>query len=171
MEKTIIRQPHSQTYPHAQQSTRYGLTVWPILALVAFVLISCASATPQYPPLYAPEPTTLPVSFNVAFEAARKALDNDGRLILDTVDKAGRLVAYERTSGIIFLRHRTILDIKLETVGPEQTKISMRAKAQDYELGGLTREAGWYPSSNVDEFLVTDIMSLIEQEAAKANKL
>ncbi|MBI5116886.1 hypothetical protein HZA56_10465 [Candidatus Poribacteria bacterium] len=165
-----MRQLRFQMCSHVKQSTRCRLTAFPMLALVALVLISCATAPSQYPPAFAPESKTLPASFDSAFEAGRKVLNNDGRLLLDTVDKAGRLIAYERTSGLIFLRHRTILDVKFEATGPQETKISMRAKAQDYEIGGLTREAGWYPSSNVDEFLANDIMTLIEQEAIKTSK-
>ncbi|MBI4831965.1 MAG: hypothetical protein HY801_10520 [Candidatus Lindowbacteria bacterium] len=141
-----------------------------LASLGCLVLASCASAPPQYPAAYAPQPKTAPVELETVFQTARRVLNNDGRLVVDTVDKAGRFIAYEKTSGLIFLRHRTILDIRLEAVGPDQTKISVSAKAQDYEIGGFTREAGWYPSTNVYEFLVNDIMGLIEKETLKAKK-
>jgi hypothetical protein len=110
---------------------------------------------------------TLPVGFEDAFQAARTAMNEDPRIFLHTVDKAGRLVAYERTSGFIFFQHRTVLDLKLEPTSPEETRLTMQMGAEAYELGGLTRSAGWYPSAEVDIFLGEDIMNLIEKKAAK----
>ena len=113
---------------------------------------------------------TLPAGFVDAFKATRTVLREDPRLVLDTLDKAGRFIAFEKVGGFIFFRHRTILDIKLESLGPEETKITLRLNAEDYEMGGLTRPAGWYPSSEVDTFLGEDIMNLIEREIAKPSE-
>lgn len=137
-----------------------------LLCLAVFSLVSCASA-PQYP-VY-PEPTTkvLPASYEDAFKSALAVLKHDARLELHTIDKAGRFLAWEKTSGFIFFRHRTILDIELESEGAGATKISMKLTAEDYEMGGFRREAGWYPSSIVDTFLGEDIMDLIEKEVSK----
>jgi len=135
------------------------------LALV--FLVSCASS-PKYP-VY-PEPTTrvLPASFDEVFRSALTVLKHDDRLELHTIDKAGRFVAWEKTSGFIFFRHRAVFDIGLSREGENATKISMKLSAEDYETGGLTREAGWYPSSRIDAVLGEDIMNLIEQEVAKS---
>ena len=136
------------------------------LVVVGLLLASCASA-PQYPASPPPITKTLPVGFDEAFQGARMVLNEDSRVFLHTVDKAGRLIAYERTSGFIFFQHRTILDLKLESVSADQTRITMQMRAEDYEMGGLTRSAGWYPSAEVDIFLGEDIMNLIEKRAAE----
>jgi hypothetical protein len=112
----------------------------------------------------------LPASFQETFDAARSVLNEDRRLVLHTVDNAGRFVAWEKTGGFIFFQHRTVLDIRLEPVGPEETKIAMHLRAEAYEMGGLTRPADWYPSSDVDTFLGEDIMGLIENKAAKLSR-
>jgi hypothetical protein len=96
--------------------------------------------------------------------ATSAVLQEDRRLVLHTLDKAGRFIAVEKTGGFIFFRHRTILDITLEPVGPEETKIAMSLSAEDYEMGGFTRPAGWYPSPGVDFFLGEDVMNLIEKK-------
>jgi hypothetical protein len=146
---------------------------YPLLRLCAVVLILCAggiligscASAPKHPTYPAPTTTVLPVGFADAFDAARGVLKDDQRLILHTVDKAGRFVAYERAGGFVFFRHRTILDLQLEPVGQAETKLTMSLKAEDYEMGGLTLPAGWYPSERVDTFLGEDIMGLIEKEA------
>lgn len=134
--------------------------------LVVITMASCASPA-EYPAMPPPMTRVLPASFQETFDAARSVLTDDRRLVLHTVDNAGRFVAWEKTGGFIFFQHRTVLDIELESVGPEETKVAMRMSAEKYEMGGLTRPAGWYPSSDVDTFLGEDVMSLIEQKVAK----
>lgn len=138
---------------------------WVLALLVGIALASCASP-PEYPAMPPPTTKVLPSSFQETFDAARSVLDEDQRLVLHTVDNAGRFVVWEKTGGFIFFQHRTILDIRLEPVGPEETKVTMRLSAEKYEMGGLTRPADWYPSSDVDTFLGEDIMDLIEKEIA-----
>ncbi len=136
-----------------------------VLAVV-IALASCASSA-EYPAMPPPMTKVLPASFQKTFDATRSVLDEDRRLVLHTIDNAGRFVAWEKTGGFIFFQHRTVLDIRLEPVGPEQTKVVMHMSAESYEMGGLTRPAGWYPSSDVDTFLGEDIMGLIEKKAEK----
>jgi hypothetical protein len=139
-----------------------------LLCVTGLLLASCASA-PEYP-VY-PQPTTkiLPFSYEDTFKSALAVLKRDERLELHTIDKAGRFLAWEKTTGFILFRHRTILDIELKPEGPDATKVTMKLAAEDYETGGLTREAGWYPSSMVDTTLGEDIMGLIEKEAANSS--
>ncbi len=111
----------------------------------------------------------VPADFDRAFKAALAVLREDARLELHTIDKAGRFIVLEKATGFIFFRHRTILDVALEPAGPDKTRITMKLKAENYEMGGLTREAGWYPSSEVDTFLGEDIMGLIEKRVAQAS--
>lgn len=138
-----------------------------VLCLVGLVLASCASA-PEYPVYPAPTTRIVSVGFESAFMAALKVLREDARLDLHTIDKAGKFLAWEKTSGFMFFRHRTVFDIALEPVGEDKTKITMTLRAENYDMGGFTREAGWYPSSEVDAFMGEDILSLIEKEIAKA---
>lgn len=137
-----------------------------MILLVAIALVSCASPA-EYPDMPPPMTKVVPANFEKTFDVARSVLNEDQRLVLHTVDNAGRFVAWEETGGFIFFQHRTVLDIRLESAGPEETKVTMHMSAEKYEMGGLTRPAGWYPSSDVDNFLGEDIMSLIEQEVAK----
>ena len=136
-----------------------------IVLLAGVLLASCASA-PEYPVYSPPLTKSLPADFDDAFNAALSVLRDDGRLDLHTIDRAGRFIAMEKAAGFVFFRHRTVLDIRLEPVGPAETKISVKLKAEDYEMGGFTREAGWYPSPRVDEFLGEDILGLIEKRLA-----
>ena len=136
-----------------------------IVLLAGALLASCASA-PAYPVYPPPLTKALPADFDDAFKAALSVLRDDDRLDLHTIDKAGRFIAMEKAGGFVFFRHRTVLDIRLEPVGPAETKISVKLKAEDYEMGGFTREAGWYPSPRVDEFLGEDILGLIEKRLA-----
>ena len=138
-----------------------------VVLLTCVALCSCASG-PDYPSF--PPPITKDVHSSLldTFLAAKTVMDNDPRLDLQTLDKAGRLIAFEKTSGFIFFRHRTIIDINLKPVGPQETSIIMNLSAEDYEMGGLTRPADWYPSAKVDTFLGEDILSLIEKELAKS---
>jgi len=136
--------------------------------LVAVLFASCISA-PEYPVYPPPATKALPAGFDDAFKAALSVLREDARLELHTIDKAGRFIAMEKVSGFVFFRHRTVLDIRLEPVGPAETKISVKLTAEDYEMGGFTREAGWYPSSNVDTFLGEDIMGLIGKRVAQGS--
>jgi hypothetical protein len=146
--------------------TARAVISFPAGLAVAFILLgvaltSCAS-TFTYPAALPPTGTVLPVGYEEAFKAALSVLREDGRLILHVIDKDGRLVAWEKTGGFIFFQRRTILDIQLEPLSSEETKLTMRLSAEDYEMGGLTREAGWYPSSDVDTFLAEDITNLIK---------
>lgn len=134
------------------------MLVW----LACVVLVSCASP-PEYPVLPPPITTQVHAGFMDTFKAASIVLEEDARVDLHTLDKAGRLIAFEKTSGFVFSRHRTILDLNLESFGPEETKISMKLSAEDYEMGGFTLPAGWYPSPKIDKFLGEDILRLIEK--------
>ena len=138
-----------------------------LLCLAGLVFVSCASA-PEYPIYPAPTTRTLSAGYDDAFKATLAVLRGDERLELHTIDKKGKFLAWEKTAGFIFFRHRTILNIELEPSGAGETKITLKLKAEDYEMGGFTREAGWYPSSRVDTFLGEDIMGLIEKEVAKS---
>lgn len=141
----------------------------PVLFLLA-ILVGAAALSCASPPVY-PEPpppltAVLPLGFEDAFHTTRRVLKDDPRLVLDTIDNAGRFIAVEKTGGFIFFRHRTVLDIRLEPAETDQTKLTMRLSAEDYEMGGLTRPAGWYPSSEVDIFLGEDILNIIESKAS-----
>ena len=138
-----------------------------LLYLAGFCLVSCASA-PQYPVYPTPTTKVLPAPYEDAFKSILAVLKHDDRLELHTIDKAGRFLAWEKTSGFVFFRQRTVLDIELRPEGSDKTNISMKLTAEDYEMGGFRREAGWYPSSTVDTFLGEDIMGLIEKEVAKS---
>lgn len=139
-----------------------------IICLAGAVFASCASTSPypDYPP---PTAKDVQAGFDDTFNAVLEVLREDARLELHTIDKAGRFVAREKVSGFIFFRHRTVIDIVLEPIGPEETTVTMKLKAQDYNSGGLTREAGWYPSSRVDSFLGEDIMNLIDARVAQTS--
>ena len=149
----------------SNRKTPRALATIAIVMLAGVLFASCASA-PEYPVYPPPLTKALPADFDDTFEAALSVLREDGRLDLHTIDKAGRFVAMEKATGFVFFRHRTVLDIGLEPVGPAETKISVKLKAEDYETGGFTHEAGWYPSPRVDEFLGEDILSLIEKRLA-----
>jgi hypothetical protein len=137
------------------------------VCMACFVFFSCASA-PEYPVYSPPTTRVLPADFDEVFKAALSVLREDARLELHTIDNAGRFIAMEKVAGFIFFRHRTILDIRLEPVERGETKISMILRAEDYEMGGFTRPAGWYPSHDVDTFLGEDILGLIEKRVGRA---
>jgi hypothetical protein len=136
------------------------------LCLAGLVFTSCASA-PEYPVYPAPTTKVLSAGYEDTFKAALVVLRGDERLELHTIDKAGRFLAWEKATGFIFFRHRTILDIELEPSGADETKMTLKLKAENYEMGGFTREAGWYPSPRVDTLLGADVVGLIEKELAK----
>jgi len=137
-----------------------------IIVMTCTVVFSCASA-PEYPVFPPPISKNVSAGLLDTFLAASDVMKADPRLDLHTLDKSGRLIAFEKTSGFIFFRHRTIIDINLESIGPEETKIMMHLSAENYETGGLSRPADWYPSAEVDTFLGEDILNLIEKELAK----
>ena len=137
-----------------------------VILLACAALCSCASG-PDYPVFLPPITKHVPAGLLDTFLAASTVMDNDPRLDLHTLDKSGRLIAFEKTSGFIFFRHRTIIDINLKSVGPQETRIIMYLSAEDYEMGGLTRPADWYPSAKVDMFLGEDILNLIEKKLTK----
>ena len=124
---------------------------------------ACSSA-PVYPVFPPPLTGTVAVDHKEAFQIARSVLNEDPRLYVHTVDKDGRFVALEKTSGILFFRTRTILDIRLEPIDAEETKITMSLKAEAYRMGGLKRTAGWYPSTEINTILGEDVMGLIERK-------
>jgi hypothetical protein len=119
-----------------------------------------------------PPPITkqIPVGFLQAFKATKSVLNEDPRLVLHTLDKAGRFVAWEKAGGIVFFRHRTVLDIRLESVDAEETRISIFLSAEDYETGGFKLPADWYPSAEVDMLIGEDIMALIEKRIETAKE-
>jgi hypothetical protein len=135
--------------------------MWTVMLLSASLILSCAAA-PKYPAPQPPITDTLSVGFKEAFQASHEALRKDERLVVHTVDNAGRFIAWEKTSGIIFFQHRTVLDIRLEPLDKDKTKITILLSAEEYDWGGLTLAAGWYPSSKVDTFLGEDILKLIK---------
>ncbi len=134
-----------------------------VALLIGAAFVSCSSA-PAYPAFPPPLTGTVPVDHQRAFQIARSVLNEDPRLDVHTVDKDGRFVAFEKTSGILFFQKRTILDIRIEPIDAEETKITMRLKAEAYTMGGLKHAAGWYPSSKVNTVLGEDVMALIERK-------
>jgi len=154
--------------PRFRAATTYRRRFHPIFAAVVALIIgaafvSCSSA-PVYPTFPPPLTGTVAVDHKEAFQIARSVLNEDPRLDVHTVDKDGRFVVFEKTSGILFFRKRTILDIRLEPIDAEQTKFTMRLKAEAYGMGGLTHAAGWYPSPQVNTILGEDVMGLIEKK-------
>lgn len=139
-----------------------------VLIFPAFI-VSCTSV-PEYPVSPPPTVRVLPVGEETAFYIVRDVLLADARLEINTIDTRGRIIAYEKTSGFILWQHRTILDFFLEPIDPNQTRITMYLRAEQYESGGLTRPAGWYPSANIDTFLGEDVLGLIQKAAEKAAK-
>lgn len=138
-----------------------------VAVLMLAFLISCATQY-EFPALPPPMTKVVPVGFEDAFQITHSVLRDDGRLVVHTVDNAGRFVAWEKTGGFIFFQHRTVLDIRLEALDGDRTRVTMQLSAEGYELGGLTRPADWYPSSEVDTFLGEDILRQIEQKAERA---
>lgn len=149
---------------HIPDSLRRCAAIAICLSLTVFLVVSCGS-TPDYPAPQPPITDTLPVGFKETFKSTYDVLNNDERLVLHTVDNAGRFIAWEKTSGIIFFQHRTILDIRLEPLDTDKTKITIFLSAEEYDWGGFTLAAGWYPSSKVDTFLGQDILNLIKTRA------
>ncbi len=145
----------------------YMLRSLTLLCLAGLLFVSCASA-PEYPVYPAPMTTTLSAGYDDVFQASLAVLRRDERLELHTIDKAGRFLVWEKTAGFVFFRHRTVLNIEIEPSGETETKVTLKLKAEDYEMGGFTHEAGWYPSPRVDTLLGADIMGLIEKEIAKS---
>ena len=154
----------TDTVPVAGTASLNKILAMLAICLLSLVSVSCAS-TPAYP-VYPPAVTkAVPADFDRTFRAALVVLREDERVDLHTIDKVGKFVAMEKATGFIFFRHRTILEFVLESAGPNETKITMQLKAEDYEMGGFTHEAGWYPSSSIDTFLGEDVLGLIEQRA------
>jgi hypothetical protein len=145
----------------------YPLSLLTAAAMLLAFAVSCASA-PEYPVYPPPTTETLPVNYQVAFNKVRGVLLEDPRIEIETIDTAGRIVAREKASGFIFWQDRTILDFFLQPTAPEQTRITMYLRAEEYGWGGLTRPAGWYPYSEIDTFLGEDILGLIKKAAAES---
>ena len=161
-ETSILHRPNKRTM-RAVTSRRIGVAV--SVLLVGMALLSCASSY-KYPAASPPVTTILPAGYDEAFMAALSTLKDDVRLVLHVIDKDGRFVAWEKTGGFIFFQRRTVLDIRLEPVSSDETKLTLQLSAEDYQLGGLTRPSGWYPSSDIDTFLGEDIVGLIEKNVA-----
>lgn len=141
----------------------YPLFTVAVALVVVGACVSCSS-TPSYPTYPPPLTGTVNIHQNEAFQIARSVLNEDPRLDVHTVDKDGRFVVFEKTRGILFFQNRTILDIRVEPIDAEATKITMNMKAEAYSMGGLTRPAGWYPSSKVNTVLGEDVLGRIEQK-------
>jgi hypothetical protein len=146
-----------------------------ILLLCLLVVVFCAfvvscTSLPEYSASPPPTVRVLPVGEQTAFYLVRDVLLDDARLEINTIDTKGRIIAYEKTSGFILWQHRTILDFFLEPIDPNHTRITMYLRAEQYESGGLTRPAGWYPSADIDTFLGEDVLGLIQKAAEKLAK-
>jgi len=138
-----------------------------LAALLAVGALSCASA-PQYPVYPPPITATIPAAYEAVFNTTREILAEDPRLEIHTIDTEGRIIAREQTGGFIFWQQRTVMDFFLQPVDPSRTNVTLFLRAEQYEWGGLTRAAGWYPSPDVDTFLGEDVLGLIEKQAQEA---
>lgn len=141
-----------------------SLTLLALICLTSLSFISCATSE-GYPVFPAPLETTVAAGFPDVFESARLSIKADDRLEMDTIDKAGRFIVREKTRGFIFFQHRTVLDIRLEPVSAEETRITMNMTAEDYEMGGFRRAAGWYPSSDVNTSLGEEVLATVAKRA------
>ena len=129
------------------------------------VLGAACSRVPARPPAL-PDPVTRLYShgYLVVWDTVRVDLVNDPRLDMDTIDKAGRFVAWEKTNSLfLLLNARNVVTVALEPVGADKTRMVLQMHHEKYDTGGWRRPAGWYPSPNVNEELGQVIASRIDQ--------
>lgn len=140
-------------------------TVGRVAALAALLLAGACASAPTAPPPQPPPVTRLyDRSFPVVWDTVRVELNNEPRLEVDTIDKRGRFVAWERTSNfLLLLRHRNVATITLEQLGEDKTRLALQMSAQNYDAGGFTRPAGWYPSADIDAALGEEIAAHIDE--------
>lgn len=143
----------------------------PALVLVVS-LAACATSSPERPAARAATAIekVYPADFDTLWQATRVSLKADPRLALHTIDRAGRFIAKERSSGFVFFRERTIFDIKIERQPDDQSSLILKATAEKYDFGGLSRRADWYPSDEINMGLAREIVEGIESHLAELNQ-
>lgn len=132
-------------------------------SVLLLATLAC-SRIPARPPAL-PEPITrlYPNSYLIVWDTVRVDLNNDGRLELDTIDKEGRFVAWERTNSLLLLLNkRNVVTVDLEPLSAERTRMTLQMSAQKYDTGGWSRPAGWYPWANVNAAMGTEIAARID---------
>ena len=153
---------------HERNATRI------IAALVLVIsMAACASSPPERPaarPATSIDKVYPAADFDQLWEITRTTLKADPRLFLDTIDKAGRFVAKEHSSGFIFFQERTVLDIKIKQLPDDKCSLTLKATAEKYDLGGLSRRAGWYPSDQINVELAEGVVKAIEARLAEGSQ-
>lgn len=134
-------------------------------AAVALLSGAACSSIPATPPQLPPPVTRLyPRPYRIVWDTVRVDLNNRPNLEVDTIDKAGRFVAWERTNNLfLLLNRRNVVTISLEPAGENSTRMVLQMSAQHYDSGGWTRPAGWYPSASVNEEMGLEIAASIDR--------
>lgn len=139
-------------------------------ACVLLLGMAACSRTPPGPAALPPPVTRLyEAPFDVVWDTVRVDLNNQPGLELDTIDKLGRFVAWERTNVLLLLlAHRDVVTVALEPVGPAATRMVLQMSAQRYDTGGWSRPADWYPSPRIDAERGLTIAASIDQRLGHA---
>ena len=122
------------------------------VAALGLVLGAACARIPARPPQLPPPVTRLyEQPYPVVWDTVRVDLNSDPRLELDTVDKRGRFVAWERTNSLILLLNsRNVVTVNLEAVGESNTRMVLQMSHQKYDAGGLTRPAMYHPPHHAE---------------------
>ena len=129
-----------------------NLHILAALAALAVLGPACATAPASPPPLPPAQTRLYDKAFPIVWDTVRVELNNDPRLEVDTIDKAGRFLAWDRTNNwLLLLAQRNVVTLTLESLGEKKTRMVLQISAEQYDTGGWTRPAGWYATPNVDE--------------------
>ncbi len=133
-------------------------------ATVLLLGTAACSRLPAVPPaLPAPVTRLYQRQYPIVWDTVRVDLNNQAGIEVDSIDKAGRFVAWERTNNLfLLLNRRNVITISLEPVGEDATRMVLQMSAQKYDTGGWSRPAGWYPLASVNEGMGLEIAASID---------
>lgn len=145
------------------------------LLLTTSCLFSRKKAEPPPPKPIEPWPVlkterTYPIDFSTLWLAARQALEEEKGTYLYTIDTQGLFEVYERSEGFLFAQERLIVTLTLKAIDEGHTRIAAETRAEEYQVGGLDKKAGWYPSRDVDDFFAQFLLKLIEEKLLEVKK-
>ena len=140
-----------------------------MVALLGIGTGACARL-PATPPALPPPVTRLyQQPYLIVWDTVRVELNNTADLELDTIDKAGRFVAWEPTNTLfLLLARRNVVTVTVEPLGEQAARMVLQMSAQKYDTGGWSRPAGWYPYASVNEQLGMQIAGGIDRRLGHA---
>ncbi len=137
-----------------------------LLFLSALVLPGCARARRDTTGFAQVDTQVVDCGFEKAWQATKEVL-REKKLVLYTRDKRGKFLVYteQRRAFRFFTPHRTQINITLEEVSSQATKITIETLDQVYGVTLLTYP-GWHDRKTSDHALAQEILAEIQKRVS-----